>query len=134
MPSIKIDCPKANTPFGEIFYPGLNVGVLLPNKGYQAFEFIVDSGADCTVVPRDMATLVGIKLPRQADEYLTGVSGKSMACYKGKLSLKIQNQKFDVQCLFTRSNKTPLLLGRVDFFSIFQVLFDGNDCSMLFTR
>lgn len=110
------------------------MGVLLPKIGYQTFEFIVDSGADCTVVPRSMATLVGIKLPRKAELHLTGITGRKMACYKGKLSLQIQKQKFDVQCLFTRSNRTPLLLGRVDFFSIFQVLFDGGDCSMLLTK
>lgn len=110
------------------------MGVLLPEKGYQTFEFIVDSGADCTVVPRHMATLVGVKLPRKAEVYMTGVTGKKMACHKGKLSLQIQDQEFDVQCLFTWSNRTPLLLGRVDFFSIFQVLFDGDDCSILLTK
>ncbi len=134
MPSIKIPCPKTRGPFGEIFYPGLEVDVLLHSTGYQPFEFILDSGADCTIVPRYMATLIGISLPRQSNAQMTGVSGRATACYKGKLNMRIQGQEFEVRCLFTYSNKTPFLLGRVDFFSIFQVSFDGQNCDIVLTR
>lgn len=135
MPSIKISCPKTRGIFGEIFYPGLEVEVLLLHPtGYQPFEFILDSGADCTIVPRYMATLTGIKLPRRANAHMTGVSGKPNACFKGKLNMRLQGQEFEVRCLFTYSNRTPFLLGRVDFFSIFQVSFDGNSCDIILTK
>ena len=53
--NIIIEVPKTNTPFGNIiFYPGLIVGVQLITGNYQNFEFILDSGADCTVVPKYM--------------------------------------------------------------------------------
>ncbi len=134
MPSIKIDCPKTNTPFGEIFYPGVEVEVWLPSMGYQAFEFIVDSGADCTVVPRHMANLVGRKLPRKAETHMYGISDRPMACYRGKLQMRLMGEEFETRCLFTASDKPPLLLGRVDFFNIFHVQFDGNNCQMVFNR
>ncbi len=135
MPSIDIGCPKTDTPFGEIFYPGLIAEILLVDVGFQAFEFILDSGADCTVVPHYMATLTGVKLPRKASSRMTGVSGKSMACYQGRLTMRISDQQFEVRCLFTASNRTPLLLGRVDFFNIFQILFDGTaNCNISLTR
>lgn len=134
MPSIKIPCPKTNTIFGEIFYPGLIVDVLLPNVGYQPFEFILDSGADCTMVPRYMATLVGFKLPPSPDTYVTGISARRMAAYRGQLQMRIQQETFTVRCLFTKSDRTPFLLGRVDFFSFFDILFDGNGCNVVLTR
>ncbi len=65
MPSINIPCPKVVGPFGEMFYPGVQVDVKLFNGLYQPFEFILDSGADCTVVPHYMATLVGFTLPKK---------------------------------------------------------------------
>ncbi len=122
------------SPFGEIFYPGLEADVLLHPTGYQPFEFILDSGADCTIVPRYMASLTGVKLPRLANAHMTGVSGRTTACYKGELNMRIQGQEFKVRCLFTYSNRTPFLLGRVDFFDIFQVSFDGHSCDITLTR
>ncbi len=65
---------------------------------------------------------------------MTGVSGIATPCYKGILDLQIQTERFRVRCLFTESDKTPPLLGRVDFFSEFQVLFDGSGCSITLTR
>ena len=134
MQSIKLACPKTNTPFGEVFYPGLIVDVLLDSGKYQSFEFILDSGADCTVVPHYVAKLTGNHLPAKPDAHMTGIAGISMPCYKGNLSLRIRRQKFNVRCLFTESDKTPFLIGRIDFFSTFQILFDGNDCSIVLTK
>ena len=76
MPSIRIECPKTHTNFGELFYPGLMVDVWLPSKGYQPFEFILDSGADCTVVPLDMSHLVGYHLPKKPDATISGIINK----------------------------------------------------------
>ncbi len=134
MPSININCPKVDGPFGEMFYPGVEVGVKLSSGAYQVFEFILDSGADCTVVPHFMSDLVGFTLPKKADARMAGVAGIVMPCYKGVLSLRIQSEEFQVRCLFTESDKTPPLLGRVDLFNLFKVLFDGTGCTITLTR
>lgn len=134
MPSIRIPCPKTATIFGEIFYPGLIVEVWLTSIGYQPFEFILDSGADCTMVPRYMSDLVGIQLPGLPDTYVAGISGRKMPAYKGQLRLRIQSEEFEARCLFTKSNRTPFLLGRVDFFSLFNVHFDGQNCQIILER
>ncbi len=134
MPSIELTCPKTDTPFGEMFFPGVVAEILLSSGKYQSFEFILDSGADCTILPHFVASLTGNHLPKRADAHMTGVMGISQACYKGEVSLKIGTQEFQVRCLFTGSNKTPFLIGRIDFFSIFRILFDGNDCNIVLTR
>jgi len=132
--SIKLACPKTQTPFGEMFYPGLIVGVLLDSGKYQTFEFILDSGADCTVAPHYLAEMTGNHLTITPDAYMTGIAGVEMPCHKGKLSLKIRDLKFDVRCLFTESDNTLFLLGRLDFFSSFKILFDGSQCNIILTR
>lgn len=134
MLSIRLPCPSTDTIFGEILYPGLIVDVWLASVGYQPFEFILDSGADCTMVPRHMASLVGIQLPDSPDTYISGISGQRMPAYKGQLRMRIRTEEFELRCLFTRSNRTPFLLGRVDFFSLFDVRFDGRNCCIVLER
>ena len=134
MPSIRIDCPKTKTDFGETFYPELRVEVLLAAGVYQLFEFILDTGADCTMVPRNMANLVGIRLPSIPNASVAGISGGRMPAYKGKLKMRIRNEEFEVRCLFTKSNRTPFLLGRIDFFSFFDIHFYGRDCRIVLKK
>lgn len=134
MQSIKLTCPKTQTPFGEMFYPGVTVDVLLDSGQYLPIEFILDSGADCTIAPHALAQLTGNHLSSIPDAHMTGVAGISMPCFKGNLSLRIGGEKLDVRCLFTESDSTPFLLGRIDFFSSFEILFDGNNCSIVLTK
>jgi len=137
--SIDIQCPQTNSPqtntiFGKIFYPALIVDVYFPSLSYQPFEFILDSGADCTMVPRTMATLAGVQLPEKPDAYVTGIARRRMPAYSGKLKMRIGQEEFEIRCLFTESDRTPFLLGRVDFFSIFDIAFDGNSCTIVLAR
>ena len=134
MQSIKFACPKTDTPFGQMFHPCIPVGVLLNSGKYQTFEFILDSGADCTIVPRFLANMTGIKLPPKPDEYMTSADGISMPCYKGNLSLKIKEHELSVRCLFTEFDTTPFLIGRIDFFATFKILFDGDECSVVLVK
>ena len=134
MLSIKLPYPKKDTIFGEIWYPGLIVEVWLTSIGYQPFEFILDSGADCTLVPQYMANLVGIQIPDLADTYVHGITRQRMPAYKGRLKMRIEGEEFEVRCLFTRSNRTPFLLGRVDFFSLFDVHFNHRDGQITLER
>lgn len=133
MQSIEFVCPKKDTPFGKIFYPGLTAELLLEMGEYQAFEFILDSGAGCTILPNYVARLTGNHLPKEPDEHLMGVAGIKQACYKGKVSMRIGKKEFQIRCLFTDSNTTPFLIGRVDFFTIFNIFFDANNCKIVLT-
>jgi len=134
LPSIKIPYPKASTIFGEVGYPGLIVEVWLNTIGYQPFEFILDPGADCTMLPRYMANLVGVQILPPPDTYIHGITGQGMPAYKGQVKLKIESEEFEIRCLFTESNRTPFLLGRVDFFTLFDVHFDNRNNQIVLKR
>lgn len=75
-----------------------------------------------------MANWVGIRLPNVPDTHVAGISGKRMPAYKGKLKMRIKREEFEVRCLFTKSNRTPFLLGRIDFFTLFGIRFDAQNC------
>ena len=132
--SIKIDCPKTNTCFGEILYPGLTIGVKLASGAYQPIEFILDSGADITTVPRSLSQLVGFSLPSDPDTFLTDASGGRTPCFKGRLHLQLQDIYFEIRCLFSDSDQTPFLLGRLDFFSLFNIYIHGSNCHIILEK
>ena len=133
--SIKIPYQYKQSPyFGKICDIGLVVEIWLSSIGYQPFQFALDSGADCTIVPRHLANLTGACLPPTPDAALTGVDGETMPAYTGHLKLRIGSDEFGVRCLFTESDKTPLLLGRVDFFSLFNVHFDNRNNQIVLER
>ncbi|MFC1956302.1 aspartyl protease family protein [Chloroflexota bacterium] len=134
MPFIRLDCPKTDTDFGECFYPEFNVEIFLASGVYQPFAFILDSGADCTLVPRDVANWVGFHFPGTPDASVTGIFGRPMPAYKGQLKLRIRDEELNVRCLFTESNRTPFLLGRVDFFSKFDIKFSGQNCHIVLKK
>ena len=118
---------------GKVCNPVIVVEVAL-QTGYQPFEFLLDSGADCTIVPKHMANLIGVSLPNKADIWLGGVGTKRMAAYKSSLKLRIQQEEFAVACLITRSDTVPFLLGRVDFFDFFNVAFDNQNQKIVLDR
>ena len=133
--SIKIPYQYKQSPyFGKICDIGLVVEVWLPSIGYQPFVFALDSGADCTLVPRYLASLTGISLPSTPNAEVNGIAKKPMPAYKGQLKLRIESEEFKVRCLFTESDKTPLLLGRADFFSFFNVHFDNRNSQIVLER
>ena len=108
--------------------------VKLADGNYQPIKFVLDSGADCTMVPRRMAHLVRYSLPAQPDTSVSGIYGGRMPGYSGRIKLQIQSEDFEVRCVFTQSNRTPFLLGRLDFFSFFNVQFDGRNCHIILER
>ena len=134
MQLIKIDCPQTTTCHGNVFLPKLVIFVKLYTGNYQLFEFIVDSGSDCTIVPKGMANLVGILLPATPDTYMRDASGRSSPAYKGKLSVRLQGETFDVRCLFTDFDTSPMLLGRLDFFDRYDIHFKGRKSSFEITK
>ena len=119
---------------GTVCNPVLEVEVLTVDLGYQPFFFLLDSGADCTIVPKDMAKLLGVILPRSAETWLEGIGAGRMAAHRHTLSLRIQGEDFQVACLITKSNSVPFLLGRVDFFDAFNIAFDNQNQKMVLDR
>lgn len=125
--SIRIPYTKKQTIFGEVSNPLIVIQVLT-QQGYQRFIFLIDSGADCTMVPRYMARLVGINLGSQPDTLIRGVEAtrRGLRAYKGELKVRLGGEEFSLRCLITESDNTPLVLGRLDFFSKFNVTFDST--------
>ena len=85
-------------------------------KGPRLIKFLIDSGADTTVLP----------LARYGPSFKIDVSPKNKTEDSG-----IAKDSFYVRCIFLESSTTPLL-GRLDIWSKYSLLFDDNKKESVF--
>src|SRR3989344_2415684 len=101
----------------------------------QRFEFIalLDSGADLSVIPKDVAELLGLKLSGQKEE-ARGIGGKvdavqtTMNIELGKPHEKYTLTNIPVKVIFNHMDQEiPLILGRAGFFDKLIISFNQKE-------
>lgn len=100
---------------------------LLTKFGYQTLQFVLDTGADFTMLPHHMAEVIGIDLTTCPQGVSYGVEGEGIKVYMSKIQIKIGQVELKVRCLFSEKETTPYILGRADIFSIFNITFDNQN-------
>ena len=104
-------------------------------SGYVPFDFLVDTGADCSMMPASIAeTELGMSLARVPQETFFGIEGSGLRVYRGWVSLKIGPYPLRVRCVFSPHEHSPLILGRMDVFRHFTLTFDNRRHRIRFTR
>ena len=110
------------------------IPVYLRNKEGKLIKVIglLDSGADNTVVPEDLAIILGLKEKDNSENITKGIGGK-VKTTRSTLHLRVKNEResypLDVPVLILKDNKSnvPLLLGRQGFFEYFHITFRQKD-------
>ena len=102
---------------GQLFYPFVRVS-LKTIYNWQDFDFLVDTGADVTTLPKTMLSVLGIDerfLKRQKTQ---GVGGIWVETFEIKLPLRIGSDEFLIHASIvnTEEEGLPFLLGRKDIF------------------
>ena len=100
---------------------------------------LLDSGADETVIPKDLAEVLGLK--EQGDETDTGGIGGKVKVKKTRLSLRIgvgqrecYNLSIPALILQDKNQDVPLLLGRHGFFEHFHITFKQDEEKIVLTK
>ena len=109
--------------------------LVLTRRGYAPFDFLIDTGADCSMIPASIAQVeLGIDLTRSPQETFFGIEGGGLRVFRGWMRLKIGPHPLRVRCVFSPHEHTPLILGRLDLFRHFSVLFDNRRHLIRFTK
>lgn len=116
--------------------PDVKIPLHLHTKlGYQPVLFLLDTGADFTMLPKHLAEWLGIDLSTLPQNRSYGIEGnKGVIVWAGKIRVKICRHELEIRCLFSDNESCPYLLGRADIFSHFNILFDNANSKIKLTK
>lgn len=102
---------------GILFYPFVRAS-LKTIFGWQEFDFLVDTGADVTTLPKSLLPILGIKTRNLKKTKTQGVGGIWVKTFELKLPIKIGPDEFHIHASITNTQDegSPFLLGRKDIF------------------
>src|SRR3989344_1246487 len=121
--------------YGRIFRPYVPVQLKTKEASWKSFDFIVDTGADVTMLPYYMLTLLDIDKNKLEEYEFVGIGGNSVTSWKTTITIKIGTWQLNVRAAFASDNLTPLLLGRADTLdSNFSWLFDVQQKKIIFRK
>jgi hypothetical protein len=111
---------KSST-FGAIFRPVARV------RFENEFDqwLYVDSGADITLIPLSVGDLIGLRrLGREKTQRIMGVGKSSVPILVKTTSMRIGSVSFRARVAWSQIEEVPPLLGRIDVFRKFSVIFN----------
>ena len=121
--SIEFPLPQRQTTFGLISDPRIPIPVRTLT-GYRPFDFLIDTGADISLAPRRVATLVGLDWTALPDAHVRGVGSDTVQARVGTLSMRMEELELTIRRLFVDSPRTLFILGRADFLDRFVLTID----------
>lgn len=89
---------------------------------------LVDSGADVSVIPQDLAELINLDL--SGEESVANGIGGEIKTIKTKMKIKVHNshESYEFESIpvevIMQKTKAPMILGRNGFFDKFIIVFD----------
>jgi predicted aspartyl protease len=101
-------------------------------RHWQAVRMLVDTGADYSIFPRYMATLLGIQWQKLPVKETLGIGGRQEIAFIDQLKIKIGSVERIIPAGFIASAKTPALLGRHLCFETFRTVFNQNQELLFF--
>jgi len=84
----------------------------------------VDSGADITLIPMSVGKLIGLRrTKRDRLQRIFGLGRSSVPILVKRLSMRVGPIHFRARVAWSQIEDVPLLLGRMDVFHRFEVIF-----------
>ena len=131
--SIEFPFSVSRTPLGTLLTPIIPVEILTV-RGFVQFQFLLDSGADFTLVPRHVADLVGVDLKRASAMRTFGIEGGGIRVFIGRITIRIGPETLRIRSFFSERDDAPFLLGRMDLFTKFKIELGPKKKKIRFTK
>lgn len=112
--------------FGLIYRPVAKITLIYQDVSVPEI-FYVDSGADITLVPRSIGEILAFDNPSPAEiNDVKGIGGKGIPIVIREVTMVLGDFKIQSKIGWALIEDVPLLLGREDFFTYFDVIFRKN--------
>ncbi len=109
--------------FGLVKRPVAEICLKDKEGEWQPILAYVDSGADITVLKRSFGELLGFDVESGREAEFGGVSGSKIKTYLHKVDLRIGSYERTATVAFSKDDRPPNLLGRIDIFTRFELHF-----------
>jgi len=119
--------------FGNV----INPQVKLPVKtitGYEEMEFLIDSGAVVSALPKTKAENLGVNLTELPRITIEGFAGQKTFAYRGEFIIKIGREEVPIPVVFSENPQANNILGRIGFFDQFNITFDAESQRITISR
>ena len=97
-------------------------------------QFLVDAGADMTMIPMRIGNALRLPAPQPGEIIPLGGIGGFLPAVHRKVIMEIGNHRLEARIAWAQSERSPLLLGRVDVFDFFKITFDQTARVTTFIR
>ena len=112
--------------FGSIYRPVAKVTLVHRNHHVPEI-FYVDSGADLTVIPLSIGQILSFENPKPEEIIeIKGIGEKGIPIVVRKVTMIFAATHMRVRIAWALIENVPLLLGREDFFSSYNITFVKN--------
>lgn len=98
-----------------------------------AGEFLIDSGADITLIPRGVGELLGLTATAGDIGDLGDLQATLPAIYR-EVEMQIGDDRFHIRLAWALTEHVPLILGRLDVFDFFDIEFRQRERCTIFRR
>src|SRR6266704_689778 len=102
---------RQKTQAGTVYRPVIDL-LFSEKTGYNVYSFIVDSGADVSLAPRQLAERIGLDWIKSSRVTLTGISPKPECSLEGRIH-KVTVLIPDIEFELSLPRKTPRKRPRV---------------------
>ena len=130
---IEFPLSEKRTRFGLLPDPKITIHVRT-TSGYLPYRFLLDTGADVSMVPLSMAEDLGIDLARCPADQCSGIEGRPLRVYHASIAVRIGHVELSLPCLISETDTTPFLLGRAGLFARFTITFDTRRKRIVLTE
>ncbi len=113
--------------FGEVFEPMITIPIIFPDNHTENNEFLLDSGALVSSLPREKAKELGFSLSQLPRSTFAGFGGTTSFAYKANVKIKLGKIDVSIPAVFTEATGTKYILGRSGFFETYSIYFNSKD-------
>lgn len=135
MSSFTRDWIKQRTRTGTIHRPVIDL-LFREKSGHNLYTFIVDSGADISLAPRQLAERIGVNWAKGSKVSLSGISPKPECSVEGrihKVGTILPDLALELRIpICFAEGEAPYLVGREAFFDRFNITLDKKNQRTIF--
>jgi len=113
--------------FGIVYRPVAEV-YFRDADGRDMISFMyVDSGADITLLPRELGESLGLTIEEEKIQEISGVGGGSIPVIIKTIEMRIGDHVMNAKVAWSLEEDVPALLGRMDIFNDTRISFIHNE-------